>query len=149
MKLKGGETPSILQPGDMEFSSHIEKVIWQQNRMISVLSAWQVIGANQFILCSDLAIRLSVLAVQSANVERVCKAHGVIHTKARNRLVNKSVQRLLFCYVNLRLLGKETSTVAKFLHSAIDDELDEAELDEGGELDNLEEWDVEDYSYSS
>jgi hypothetical protein len=66
-------------------------------------------------------------------VERVCKAHGVIHTKTRNRLVNKpTVQRLLFCYVNLRLLRKETSTVAKFLLSAIHDELDEVELDEGG-----------------
>ena len=79
-----------------------------------------------------VVIHLSVLNVQSANVERVCKAHGVIHTKPRNRLVNKSVQRLLFFYVNLCLLWKETSIVAKFLLSAIHDELDEVELDGGG-----------------
>jgi hypothetical protein len=76
----------------MEFSSHTDKAIWQQNQMIYVLSVWQVLGANQFTLCANLAIHLSVLAVQSANVERVCKAHAVIHTKARNRLVNKLVQ---------------------------------------------------------
>ena len=78
---------TIKPPGDMEFSYHIDKVIWQQNQMISVLSVWELFGANQFTLCANLAIRLSVLAVQSANVERVCKAHGVIHTKTRNRLV--------------------------------------------------------------
>jgi hypothetical protein len=140
---------TIKPPEDMEFSSHIDKVIWQQNQMISVLSVWELFGANQFTLCANLAIRLSVLAVQSANVERVCKAHGVIHTKTRNRLVNKSVQRLLFCYVNLRLLRKETSPVAQFLLSAIDDELDEVELDEGGELDNQEEEDGKDSSSNS
>ena len=104
---------------------------------------------KQLSLCAKLALHLSVLTVQSANVERVCKAHGVIHTKTRNRLVNKSVQRLLFCYVNLRLLRKETSPVAQFLLSAIDDELDEVELDEGGELDNQEEEDGKDSSSNS
>ena len=100
--------------------------------MISVLSVWQVIGVKQFTLCANVAIHLCVLAVQSANVERVCKAHGVIHTKTRNRLVNKSVQMLLFCYVNLCLLRKENSIVGKFLLSAIHpDELDAGELDEG------------------
>ena len=55
----------------------------------------------------------------------------------------------MFCYVNLCLLRKETSTVAKFLLSVIPDELDEVELDEGGELDNQEEGDGEDSSSSS
>jgi hypothetical protein len=128
---------TIKPPDDMTYSSEIAKVMWQQDQMIPVLSVWEVIGSKQFNLCADLAIRLSVLAVQSANVERVCKAHGVIHTKTRNRLVNKSVQMLLFCYVNLRLLRKETSMVAKFLLSAIHDELDEEVLDEGG-LDAVE-----------
>ena len=31
---------TIKPPGDMEFSSYIDKVIWQQNQMISVLSVW-------------------------------------------------------------------------------------------------------------
>jgi ribosomal protein S26 len=91
----------------MEFSSQIDKVIWQQNQMISVLSAWQVVGMKQLPLCANLAIHLSVLTVQSANVERVCKAHaGVLHTKTRNRLVNKLLHMLLVCSVNLCLLRK-------------------------------------------
>ena len=83
---------TIIPPENMELSSQIDKVlIWQQNQMISVLSAWQVVGMKQLSLSANLALHLSVLTVQSANVERVCKAHGVLHTKTRNWLVNKSV----------------------------------------------------------
>jgi hypothetical protein len=62
---------TIEPPENMKFSCQIDKVIWQQKQMISVLSAWQVVGVKEFTLCADLAIRLSVLAVQSANVEIV------------------------------------------------------------------------------
>ena len=68
---------------------------------------------------SVIAIRLSALAAQSANVERVCKAHGVVHSKVRNRLKHESVLMLLFCYVNLRLLRKDNTKIAEFLESAI------------------------------
>ena len=37
---------------------------------------------------------------------RLCKAHKVVHTKVRNRLKNKTVHELLYCYVNLRLIKK-------------------------------------------
>ena len=59
---------------------------------------------TQFPVISDLAFRLCVMGTQSADVERVCKVHKLVHTKARNRLKNLNVCRLLFCYVNLRLL---------------------------------------------
>jgi hypothetical protein len=111
--------------------------------MIYVLSVWQVVGVKQFTLCAGLAICLSILAVQSTNQERVCKAHDVIHTKTRNRLVNKLVQMLLFCYINFLLSRKDNSIVAKFLVSAINDELDEGGLD-NRELDSREEEDAED-----
>ena len=55
-------------------------------------------------LIMDPAIRALTVAIQSADVERVCKAHKVIHTKSRNLLANKTVQMLLFAYCNLRLL---------------------------------------------
>jgi hypothetical protein len=53
-----------------------------------------------------IARRLLVISTQSADVERVCKAHKVVHTKVRNRLNNKTVHELLYCYVNLRLMKK-------------------------------------------
>jgi hypothetical protein len=71
--------------------------------------------------CANLEIHLSILAVQSPNVEIVCNAHSVIYTKTRNMLVNKLVQMLLFCYVNLCLLSKENSIVFKSILSAIHD----------------------------
>ena len=51
-------------------------------------------------------VRLLEMGTQSADVERVCKAHKVVHTKVRNRLLNKNVKMLLYCYVNLRLLNR-------------------------------------------
>ena len=44
------------------------------------------------------------MACESADVERTCKVNKIIHTKSRNRLNNTNVARLIFCYVNLRLL---------------------------------------------
>jgi hypothetical protein len=46
------------------------------------------------------------MSTQSADVELVCKAHTVVHTKVRNRLNNKPVHQLISCYVNLRLIRK-------------------------------------------
>lgn len=50
--------------------------------------------------------RVIVMSTQSAHVERVCKAHKVVHTKVRIRLKNKTVYMLLRCYANLRLINK-------------------------------------------
>jgi hAT family C-terminal dimerisation region len=54
----------------------------------------------------QVARRVLSMAVQSADVERVCKAHKVVHTKVRNRLGNRKVNELLYCYVNLRMIMK-------------------------------------------
>lgn len=136
---------SVISNPGRTFDSCVERVIWQQQQMVSVQSAWEVVGKNALPLIGDLGLRLSTLAVQSANVERVCKAHGVIHTKSRNRLTNQSVHNLLFCYVNLRLLRKESTLVAKFLLSAIEDELDDDDELVEGEDDNKDEDDDHDH----
>jgi hypothetical protein len=48
MNLRGEEPQAIKSPEDMEFSSQIDKVIWQQSQMIyHALSIWQVFGAKQ------------------------------------------------------------------------------------------------------
>ena len=74
-----------------------------------------------------IALRLSVLSIQSADVERVCKAHKVIHSKVRNRLITKTVQMLLFTYVNLRLLHKCSEPIVEFLLSCLEEETASAE----------------------
>jgi len=37
----------------------------------------------------------------------LCKAHKVVHTKARSSLLTSTVQMLLFTYCNLRLLNDD------------------------------------------
>ena len=66
--------------------------------------------------------------MQSADVERVCKAHKeVIHTKARNRLYTSTVHMLLYTYVNLRLLNKCTEELGDFLTQTLEACVDEGE----------------------
>jgi hypothetical protein len=85
-----------------------------------------------------------IMGTQSADVERVCKAHKVIHTKVRNRLKSKTVYKLLYCYVNLRLLGKidEDDTMTNFLEQAILDNIELEEEDDEDEDDEDDEYNV-------
>ena len=108
---------------------HVEKEIMRQKKMLldgSIELGWDIIGetcySQQF---HDLGKRAISLAIQSADVERSCKAHGHIHTNVRNRLKNKNVQKLLYLYVNMRLLRKAYDPPQNFLNAIIDDDLDE------------------------
>ena len=67
---------------------------------------WNLGLGKQFPKLKDIALRLMQMGTQSADVDRVCKAHKLLHTKARNRLANRNVNSLMYCYVNLRLLKK-------------------------------------------
>jgi hypothetical protein len=67
---------------------------------------WRLIFSSEMPKLYQVAHRLLVMSTQSADVERVYKAHKVVHTKVRNRIKNKNVHQLLYCYVNLRLLKR-------------------------------------------
>jgi len=70
--------------------------------LIFVVLKHRIMG-GQHPLLQKVAIRLFEVCPQSASVERVCKAEGVIHTEMRWRLSNVTVQMLLYLYVNLRV----------------------------------------------
>jgi len=76
---------------------------------------------GQHPLLQKVAIRLFEVCRQSASVERVCRAEGVIHTEMRSRLSNVTVQMLLYLYVNLRLLNTLTSEMGDFFTDAMRD----------------------------
>ncbi len=61
------------------------------------------------------------MATQSADVERACKVHKLVHTRARNRMKHKLVTDLVFCYVNLRLMKKVRSNFNEKTVDAKDD----------------------------
>lgn len=83
-------------------------------------------------------MRVSVLAVQSANVERVCEAHGAVHSKSRNRSKLRSVNMLLHCCVNLCLLKKDNAKIGEFLASAVLDEEEEAEKENENVIETID-----------
>jgi len=110
-----------------------------QKRQLNSTLAWRVDGTRAHgPLVAEVAVRLSVLAIQSADVERVCKAHKVVHTKARNRLCNKLMQTLLFTYVNLRLINKVKTELGDFLMQALENELCEPARGEHDDTDEEE-----------
>ena len=107
-------------------TSYVEKENFRQNSMRPVRSFWETTGKFELPLCADLALRLSIVSVQSADVERMCKAHNIIHTKSRNRLQHERVKKLLYCYINLRITKDERSEADDFLLSIQDDDDDDA-----------------------
>ena len=90
---------------------------------------WMTIFGQQFPLLKDVAVRLLSMLTHSCDVERNCKIQKVIKTKTRNRLVNKNVFMLSYCYANLRLL--------KRIHGQLDPDHTLKEfLENGMELEN-------------
>ena len=98
-----------------------------------MLASEKASHSETFPKLAVVAARLLSLATQSADVERCCKVHKIVHTKARNRLRNSTVQMLVFCYVNLRLMkqveGDDVTLDSKndledFLGSAIDSSIE-------------------------
>jgi hypothetical protein len=57
----------------------------------------------------EAALRALEFVPHSASVERVRSTHKFVHSKVRNRLNNVSVQRLMYIYINLRLVSKVTA----------------------------------------
>ena len=97
---------SDLQVNDVAGKSHIQVVVTQQLKSLKYHPhvSWITRYKNDYSLLAEIAVHLLTMATQSADVERSCKVHKIIHSKSRNRLNNKNVAMLMACYVNLRLL---------------------------------------------
>ena len=119
----------IQPPATMSFESNAAKTVWMYKKAMTMthpVDDWELTGRGMYPKLFPIAVRLLSLAVQSADVERVCKAHKVIHTKARNRLLTKTVQMLLYTYCNLRLLDASPE-LGDFLVDAMKGSVDDDE----------------------
>ncbi len=94
---------------------------------------WKNSLQKEFPLLYELARHVLVMSTQSADVECLCKAYKVIHTKMRNCLKNSTVFKLIYCYVNLHLLNDNEqgsndhdNAMVSFLEQGILDHQDEA-----------------------
>ena len=89
----------------------LQKVIENQVMFaqVAVEANWKAKYGKLFPKLEEVATRLLTMATQSADVERCCKVHKIVHSKARNRLNNSTVTKLVYCYVNLRLIKNVTT----------------------------------------
>ena len=107
----------LTEEESLKAKTNVNKVIMKQHKTIldgAMETAWEV-HKNSFPTLYDLGQRILALSIESADVERVCKANGLIHSKSRNRLRHSNVQKLLFCYVNLRLIKSQYGKDEDFL----------------------------------
>ncbi len=92
---------------------------------------WNTVGRQECPHLAELAVRLMELSVQNASIERICKGHSLIHTKVRNMLASPTQQKLLYIYINERLMDIK-SPIAEFVVSSIDyRETDDDDNDDG------------------
>ncbi len=112
IKAQVGQPPTASNFGHVAHEIKHQKAVLESRHPANL---WRLHLGQKFPKLYDLALRLLMMGTQSADVERVCKANKIVHSKVRNRLSNKNVKMLLYCYVNLRLLKKgkhETSSGA-------------------------------------
>ena len=83
------------------FKSKLPKLSFEMKQKVTC-----TVFGHEVPLIKKVGMQLPASQQQSANVERVCKANQLIHTKARNRLHLPVIQMLLYVYVNLRLMNK-------------------------------------------
>jgi len=93
---------------DIEGKSHIEVAIEEQLFFADYKPhlLWLTTFGSQFPLLMDVAVRLLSMLTHSCDVERNCKIQKIVKTKTCNKLLNKNVFKLAYCYSNLRLLKK-------------------------------------------
>ena len=73
---------------------HIQVVLDQQLSSLDSVPhlKWKSFFGRDFPLLLEPAVRLLTMGTQSADVERCCKVHKLIHTKMRNRMKNENVR---------------------------------------------------------
>ena len=88
------------QRGHVAFASPI---CWKRESLLKPLFWWDNFG---FALQSlqPLAVRLLAQDCSSGACERNWSAYSLIHTKIRNRLSTRQLERLVYCRTNLRMM---------------------------------------------
>ena len=77
----------LMKPRAAQGRTHIEEVVEKQKASMNLKPAhlWANKYGRQFPLLREIAIRLLTMATQSADVERCCKVHKLVHRKDRTR----------------------------------------------------------------
>ena len=107
--------------------SHLAKFMARVKKTDNFVLHWPLRLAASYPLLLEIAIILLVLVPHSCTVERICSMHKLVAPKIRSRLKHRTIQMLLYCFVNLRLINAVPVIIGDFLESALDDETNDGD----------------------
>jgi hypothetical protein len=99
------ESSALTESEKRLVKSETGRVVMRQSRMSDGALAFRTCG-TKLKTSYKAALRALESVPHSASAEGVCSAHKFVHSKVRSRLNNASVQRLMYIYINLRLVSK-------------------------------------------
>jgi hypothetical protein len=67
---------------------------------------WLLYGLTKYPLLANIALKLYSAPISSASSERVWSIFSLAHSRIRNRLKNKKVEKLVYVYCNAALLDE-------------------------------------------
>jgi hypothetical protein len=83
---------------------------------------WKANGQHPKLV--EIAVRILSSSPTAAPVERMNSMNKLVQSKARAALKHKRVVKLLYCYVNMRLLQKVDSEILSMVEEALLHEMD-------------------------
>mmetsp|Transcript_2871 Transcript_2871/g.10321 ORF Transcript_2871/g.10321 Transcript_2871/m.10321 type:complete len:132 (+) Transcript_2871:410-805(+) len=72
-------------------------------RLIPIFQTWVSTSAPEL---AELAVTVHSILAGCVRVERSVKVQKLIHSKVRNRLLHEKVRKLVYIYMNARILNK-------------------------------------------
>ncbi|GAB0091238.1 hypothetical protein DMENIID0001_060560 [Sergentomyia squamirostris] len=89
--------------------------MWADSDQMDAISWWKFWASSKSLTngLGFIAIRLLEAPATSASVERSFSMQGAIHTKTRNRLVDKRIEKLLYIKFNLQLVKNQKAQKAQ------------------------------------
>ena len=109
--------------------SHAQKAVLQCQAVGDKAITWWMNNCKDMKL-REASIRILSCSPHAAVVERMNSMHKLIQSKTRAALKHERVVRLLYCYVNMRLLDNVDTELLNMVEEALLDEIDREEQEQ-------------------
>ncbi|KAH7388481.1 hypothetical protein KP509_16G077800 [Ceratopteris richardii] len=93
----------LINYGDQRGSAFSSSICWKRESLVKPLFWWESFGF-QLPYIQKVALRILGQDCSSGACERNWSAYSLIHTKIRNKLPTKQLERLIYCRSNPRML---------------------------------------------
>ncbi|KAI5084420.1 hypothetical protein GOP47_0000589 [Adiantum capillus-veneris] len=99
----GAFLQEVINYSDQRGTAFTSNLCWKRQSLVKPLFWWESFG-YQLPALKRLALRVLDQDCLSGACERNWSAYSLIHTKIRNKLSTKQLERLIYCRSNLRML---------------------------------------------